>query len=222
MRKEGKVTLMQFIDLSHAIEQGMTVFPGDPEPRVEAVETEPPWQVSRLVLGTHTGTHIDAASHLIPEGKTITQYPPERFLLTGIVVSLEGCGEDTPIPAEALRPQLKVLPAGGAVLLRTGWDLYWKSERYLRHPYLSPEAAQLLVDAGASLVGIDALSVDSSVQGTRHAHTTLLGHDVLIVENLTRLDRLVGGVVYQCSFLPLPLRGLDGSPIRALAWRAAS
>ncbi|WP_376794750.1 cyclase family protein [Thermogemmatispora sp.] len=213
---------MQFIDLSHAIEQGMTVFPGDPEPGFEAVATEPPWQVTRLMLGTHTGTHIDAASHLVPEGKTITQYPPERFLLTGIVVPVEGRGEDEPITAEALQPHLQALPAGGAVLLRTGWDLYWKSERYLRHPYLSPEAARLLVEAGASLVGIDALSVDSSVQGTQHAHATLLGSDVLIVENLARLDRLISGVVYQYSFLPLPLRGLDGSPIRALAWRAAS
>nr|BBH95754.1 cyclase [Thermogemmatispora argillosa] len=199
----------------------MTIFPGDPEPRIEPVEIEPPWQVSRLLLGTHTGTHIDAASHLIPEGKTITQYPPERFLLTGIVIPLEGCGEDTSIEAEALRPHLKALPAGGAALLRTGWDLYWKSERYLRHPYLSLEAARLLVEAGASLVGIDALSVDSSVQGTQHAHATLLGNDVLIVENLTRLDRLASGVVYHCSFLPLPLRGLDGSPVRALAWRTA-
>jgi len=60
--------------------------------------------------------------------------------------------------------------------------------------------------------------VDSTVQGTDHAHATLLGNDVLIVENLTRLHQLLPGVVYQFSFLPLALSGLDGLPVRAIAW----
>ncbi len=212
--------MTEYFDLSHLIENGMTYFPGDPEPRIEPVDATPPWRVTQLHVGTHLGTHIDAASHFIPRGKTISQYPPERFILPGIVVPVPGRNDDEPIDISAFDTYLAALPEHGALLIRTGWDQYWKTERYLRHPYLTREATQLLVNAGVSIIGIDALNVDSTVQETDHAHATLLGNDVLIVENLTRLDQLLPGVVYQCSFLPLALSGLDGSPVRAIAWRS--
>lgn len=77
-----------------------------------------------------------------------------------------------------------------------------------------------MVRGGVSLVGMDALNIDLTEQATDHAHATLLGNDVLIVENLRGLHQLSPGVVYQCSFLPLALSGLDGSPVRAIAWRS--
>jgi arylformamidase len=209
----------RYIDLSHPIEPGMTCFPGDPEPRIEPLTMAPPWRVTRLQLGSHTGTHIDAPAHYVSGGRSISDYPLERFFPVGMVVPLAWHGDDEAIAPEALRPYLAALPPGAALLLRTGWDRYWKTERYLHHPYLSPTAALLLAEAGVALVGIDALNVDSTQQGSAHAHAALLGNDVLIVENLTGLDRLLPGLHYQCAFLPLPLAGLDGSPVRALAWR---
>src|SRR6266516_2904759 len=211
--------MMEYIDLSHSIENGMSYFPGDPEPRILPANVAPPWRVTQLNICTHTGTHIDAASHFVPNGKTIDQYSLERFLLPGIVVPVLERNDDEPINAGAFNEYFAVLPAHGAVLIHTGWDRYWKTGRYLRHPYLLQEAVQLLVDAGVNIVGIDALNVDSTVQGTDDAHATLLRDDVLIVENLTRLHQLLPGVVYQFSFLPLALSELDGSPIRATAWR---
>jgi kynurenine formamidase len=77
---------------------------------------------------------------------------------------------------------------------------------------------QRVINAKASLVGIDALNVDSTVQGTTHVHHLLLEKEILLVENLTNLSQLQPGKVYQFSFLPLRLAGLDGSPIRAVAW----
>jgi len=207
-----------YLDLSHPLENGMTYFPGDPEPRILPADASPPWRVTQLSIGTHLGTHIDAASHFIPHGKTISEYPPERFLLPGMVVPVPGRIDDEPIGPEVFADYLAAFPPGGALLMHIGWDQYWKTERYLRHPYLLREAAQLLVDKGVGIVGIDALNVDSTVQGTDHAHAVLLGNDVLIVENLTRLHQLLPGVVYQFSLLPLALSGLDGSPIRAIAW----
>jgi arylformamidase len=209
---------MQYFDLSHAILDGMSFYPGDPEPRLTPVAMPEPWRVTQLSMGTHTGTHIDAAAHFLPGGKTIDRYPVERFCVSGIVIPIVALDEDQSIEEDTLAEHLAVLPPRGVVLVQTGWDRYWKSERYLCHPYLSAEAAQLLVDCGASMVGIDTLGVDSTVQGTSHAHEILLGNDVLIVENLARLDQLLPGRVYQFSFLPLPLTGLDGSPVRAIAW----
>jgi kynurenine formamidase len=206
-----------YIDLSQPLENGMTYFPGDPEPHIMSAEVTPPWRVTQLNIVTHLGTHVDAASHFIPHGKTISDYPLERFLLPGMIVPLLGRDDDEPLGPDIFASTLTALPTGGALLIHLGWDQYWKTERYLRHPYLTREAAQLLVDKGVGLVGLDALSVDSTVQEADHAHAVLLGNDVLIVENLTRLRLLLPGVVYRFSFLPLALSGLDGSPIRAIA-----
>jgi arylformamidase len=211
-------TMTEYFDLSQHIENGMTYFPGDPEPHIAPADATPPWRVTQLHIGTHIGTHIDAASHYISHGKTISQYPPERFLLPGIVVPASGLNDDEPIDVNTFDSYLTAFPAHGALLIHTGWDRHWKTDRYLRHPYLTPEATQFLVDAGASIIGIDALNVDSTVQETDHAHAALLGNDILIVENLTLLHQLSPGVVYQFSFLPLALSGLDGSPVRAIAW----
>lgn len=199
-------------DLTHPLENNMTFYPGDPEPRFVPAEMTPPWRVTELHIGTHTGTHIDAASHFVPGGRTIDEYPLTRFLVSGVVVPVTQ-GDDEPIP-----PQVFAGVQGEAVLIRAGWDRFWKTERYLRHPFLSAEAARYLVEAGVTLVGIDALNVDSTRRGTSHAHEILLGNDVLIVENLARLDQLEAGKAYQFSFLPLLLAGLDGSPVRAVAW----
>ena len=215
---EGR-TMTEYFDLSHLIENGMMYFPGDPEPRIAPADATPPWRVSQLHIGTHTGTHIDAASHFVPHGKSIAQYSLDRFLMPGIVVPVHA-PDDEPIGTNAFDAYLPALPAHGVLLIRTNWDQYWNTDRYLRHPYLTREAAQLLVKAGVSLVGIDALNVDSTVQETDHAHATLLGNDVLIVENLCGLQQLLPGVVYQYSFLPLALSGLDGSPVRAIAWHS--
>ena len=77
-----------------------------------------------------------------------------------------------------------------------------------------------MAQTGASLIGIDALSVDSTVQETSHAHVALLGADILIVENLTGLHQLKPRTVYQFSFLPLLLAEVDGAPVRAVAWES--
>ena len=209
----------RFFDLSQRIEAGMTLCPGDPEPRLSpATAIAPPWRVTELHLGSHTGTHLDAPAHFIPAGKTIDQYPISRFIVPGVVVPATPKGDDEPIKWEACAEYVSNLPKDGAIIICTKWDRHWRSERYFRHPFLDAEAARRLAQSGAKLIGIDALSVDSSVQATSHAHAALLGADILIVENLTDLHQLEPRTVYQFSFLPLLLAGVDGSPVRAVAW----
>jgi arylformamidase len=208
-----------YFDLSQPIQPGMTIYPGDPLPSLLPAEgIGEPWRVSDLRLGSHTGTHIDSASHYFPSGKNVDQYPVSRFILSGIVIPLPGLEDDQAISDQQLLKGLNDLPKGGAVLFQTGWDQYWKTDRYLRHPFLSPEAALLVIGRGASLVGIDALNVDSTVRSSEHVHNLLLGKDILIVENLAHLSALQPGRLYHFSFLPLRLAGMDGSPIRAVAW----
>lgn len=118
------------------------------------------------------------------------------------------------------------------MILKTGWDRYFGTARYLQHPYLSVDAGGLLVKHGVSLVGIDALNVDASyptvmapesfkadskesVGDGYPIHDILLGNDILIVENLCNLDAVKQRRGFY-SFLPLKLKGSDGSPIRAV------
>lgn len=209
---------MTFYDLTRPIEDGMPHFPGDPAPRVVPVHGTPPWRVTAVELGTHTGTHIDAPSHCIPGARPIDAFPAASFVRPGTVAVLAGLGEDEPIEPERLEPSLARMRPGEVVVIATGWEHAWGAPRYFRHPYLSQEAAMLLVDAGIAIVGVDTPSVDSTVRGTSAAHETLLTAGVLIVENLCGLDALAPGQRYVFCFLPLPVRGGDGAPVRAVAW----
>ncbi len=197
------------VDLSRPVHPGMPVFPEDPEVEFVPAPAMPPWRVTALRLGTHSGTHIDAAAHYVPGGATIDEYPLERFVLPAYVVPLDSRpGEAVAWPALAA-----ALPGDigdDAVLLHTGWDRHWGDALALEHPYLSEDTARGLVARGAGLVGTDALNVDGTAAGTTYAHEILLGAGVLIVENLTRLDVLEPGRSYTCAFVPLRLEGADG------------
>jgi arylformamidase len=208
-----------FFDLSYPIVNDMPVYPGDSPPEITtALGVPAPWRVSVLRFSTHTGTHMDAPAHYFPGGKTIDQYPPERLVVPGVVVALPDLADQALIGWDAIAPQAAALPKGGAAILRTGWGQFWGTDRYWRYPSLTPEVARGLAAAQVSLIGLDVPSADPLVQTPPLIHEILLGKDILLVENLDHLDQLQPGVVYQFAFFPLLLSGLDGSPVRAIAW----
>ncbi len=129
-----------------------------------------------------------------------------------------GLDDDQPIQVSKIREVLPMIPRGGAVIILTGWDEYWGRERYMLHPYLSPDGVNELVESNVELVGMDVLGPDSTVQETKHPHEAFFRKDLLIVENLARLDQPKELVIHKFSFFPLPIPELDGGPIRAVAW----
>lgn len=206
------------VDLTQPLENGMSHVPDDVLPVFTPI-MEGSWRATVLLLGSHTGTHIDATAHLPDAGSTeIDAYPLERFLLPGVVADVRGRSPDEELDAAALRPYLDDVRRGEALIVWTGWDAFWNSAHYLSHPFLSREAAEAIAAAGTSLVAIDALNVDSTAQWTQHVHDTLFRRDVLVVENLRGLDQLVPGVRYTFSFLPIKVKGADAAPVRAAAW----
>ena len=106
---------------------------------------------------------------------------------------------------------------GKAVLIRTGWDVHWRTPEYGNgHPFLTRECAQELVEGGAILVGIDSLTIDDTADGTRPAHTLLLGAGIPILEHLRGLDELpLKGFRLHCA--PVGFRGVGSFPVRAYA-----
>jgi len=109
------------------------------------------------------------------------------------------------------------LIAGRAVLVRTGHAAHWGSDRYFRdHPHLGIDVVSRLIDAGASLVGIDSLNIDGIATRERPAHSVLLGHEIPVVEHLRGLDSLPdrGSRFFA---VPVKVKGFGTFPVRAFA-----
>ena len=224
---------MQIIDLSHTIHDDIQIYPGDPAPSIrQGLTHEKDYcHVDVLTLGSHTGTHIDAPFHFLKKGKKIDEFPVQRFVGEGVLIDVSAKSDRELIETGDIEPYEKEIAEGDFVIFRTGRDKYFGTPRYYLHPFLSAEAAGLLVDRGVALVAIDALNIDPTYyndDSTPQAkdlpdpeeygypvHDILLGNDILIVENLCNLDKIkpVRGVY---SFLPLKLKDADGSPIRAV------
>jgi kynurenine formamidase len=208
---------MATYDLSHAVESGMQTYPGDPAVRLEphATVDADGCRVTALALGSHTGTHVDAPSHTETGGRTLGSYPPEAFRFDAQVADVR-IGAHTPIGVADLPDPTEA----DLLVLRTGWDGHWGTDRYLDHPFLAPEAAEWCVDHGYH-VATDALSVDPTPgpnEGSEStgldAHHALLGAGRLIYENLTGLDAVPSR--FRLHAYPLSLDA-DGSPVRAVA-----
>ncbi|MFI6335616.1 cyclase family protein [Streptomyces sp. NPDC050535] len=214
-----------WLDLSVPVVTGMPVYPGDPE-----VEVSPALRVAQdgvnvlhLRLGSQSGTHVDAPYHVDEAWPTLDDLPPERFAGPAVVADVRGLAPWAPITPGLLAPALsrvRLLP-GAVLLLATGWSAHWGTPHYLAHPWLTPDAAQAVVDAGVRTVAVDALSVDPAGGAGLPAHRVLCGTGGVIAENLTGLDRVAAaqeaGLPVEVFLFPLRLPGADGAPVRAMA-----
>lgn len=208
--------MMRIVDLSHPVTSGMPVYPGDPEVRFRSALTveNDGVAVQELTLGTHTGTHIDAPSHSIVGGAAVDAAPLEWLVGDAQVVHASAAPrEEISFPSHRVA---SVLPR--IVCIASGWDRYFHDPRRELHPYLSLEFAEELWKRGARVLGVDMLSPDPTgvPDATFAVHEFWLGHGGVIVENLKGITNLPEKV--RMSLLPLNLAGLDGSPIRAIAF----
>ena len=195
------------IDISLSIDAGMAVWPGDPpvlvEPvsRVEAGDAGSPHvgAVSRLALGTHTGTHVDPPAHFLAGGATVDELPLDVLVGPAVVADLTGGG-----PVDAARLAALDLPEGTVrVLLKTS----------AAGGLVTPDGAAWLVERGVQLVGADTLSIEPATDDYP-VHRCLLGAGVIIVEGLDLTAAAPGR--YQLACLPLRIAGGDGAPARAV------
>jgi kynurenine formamidase len=214
----------RFVDLSHTIEDGMITYKGLPAPLIcdhlsrEASRTHyapgTEFQIGRITMVANTGTYIDSPFHRYANGADVADFDLASIaLLDAIVVRVTGMsGRAIPRSAFAAFDV-----RGKAVLVHTGWDAHWRTDRYFEgHPFLTADAAAFLRDAGARIVGIDSLNIDDTADLARPVHTTLLGAGIPIVEHLCRLDALpVTGARF--SAVPPKVRGMGTFPVRAFA-----
>jgi len=167
--------------------------------------------VSRITLGTHTGTHVDPPIHFIPDGKAVDELDLEVLIGPALVVDMRGRSAITIADLEA------TIPAGvERLLFKTDNSRLWARGGEFTPDYvaLTAEAAHWLVARGLKLVGTDYLSVERYGDPHPGAHSMLLGAGVIIVEGLNLLDVQPG--LYQLICLPLKIAQGDGAPARAV------
>lgn len=209
---------MRCIDLTHPLHTGSPVYPGTEPPRFDRISdlAMDGHVETRIQMHTHTGTHLDAPAHMVEGGKTLDEYPVDAFF--GPAILVDATAIDGPdIGLDLLRPYEAALDEADFLLLRTGWDRHWGTEVYFGgFPALTPEAAEWLLDRGLKSVGVDAISIDLMESTTYPVHHTLLGANVLVLENLTNLAR-IPSPSFDLACFPAPIRQADGSPVRAVA-----
>jgi|DewCreStandDraft_2_1066082.scaffolds.fasta_scaffold00731_25 kynurenine formamidase len=177
--------------------------------------------VTRVVFDTHWGTHLDAPSHTLPGAPTVDQVPLERCYGAAVVLPLAPLPERHRISVGDLEPLADAIAPKARLLLYTGWSLRYGRPDYTEgYPVIGLETAHWLAERGVWLVGVDTPSVGPVYEPDRTelvaVHAALLGAGIVVLENLTNLQHIPGG---RCTLIALPLsfRGLDGSPVRAVA-----
>jgi arylformamidase len=198
-------------DISLTLEPEMPIYPGDApyvlEPMLRIAEGGV-CNLSRLTMGTHTGSHIDAPWHFHEQGKRIEQIPLERLIGQAWVVDVRG---HPAITAEVL--QHARIPLVTRLLLKTDNSTLWQKREFQKtFVYLTADAADWIIQHTISVVGVDYLSIEQFGAPEPVVHRKLCGAGVVIIEGLN-LSEVPEGE-YELLCMPLKIRGGDGAPAR--------
>ena len=208
------------IDLSHPLPNGAKSFPGDPVYRTSPHVTHEKdrFSVTNISMGSHQGTHLDAPYHFYADGKTIDQMPLEPFYGPAKLVDLAPGGEleaNSELTIETFAEHADAFQPGARLILRTGWEKNFGAETFFTDfPSVTPEAAEWIAGTGIILLGMDLPTPGKDPWGT-HLPLLAQGTEVVIIESLRNLEKLPETFILVA--FPLNLKGLDGSPVRAVA-----
>jgi kynurenine formamidase len=209
---------MRAVDLSHRITPEMPVYPGTPQPEFSPVSSvqENGYAEQLLTMSSHTGTHVDLPAHLFSGGKTLDGFGLADFCGRGVVIDIPRYSGGGASRSDLLCYSDRMKGAD-FVLLRSGWDRYWGTERYFHgYPVLQPDTAAWLASFGIRGIGADTVSFDPPSSMQYDVHRILLQKEIVLIENLTNLHLLPeAGFRFFC--LPLNIPGAEACPVRAIA-----
>jgi arylformamidase len=203
-------------DITVPLRSGGVVYPGNPPISItpqQAISQGAGANVSRLDLGSHSGTHVDAPKHFFDDGAGVDALAldvlmgPARLIVFSDTLTSIG---EADLRAHDLKGVTRLL-------MRTrnsAWLASGTTEFHPDYTYLAPDGAVYLADLGIKLVGVDYLSVEQFHSGHHRTHRTLLQRGIVIVEGLLLSEPPAGDYELRC--LPLRLAGLDGAPARAV------
>ena len=212
---------MKIIDLTLTISENIPTFPGSPQPNFinwENIEKDG-YNLELLFLSTHTGTHIDAPFHFMKKGQKIDQIMTKRLVIEAVLIKIRKGANQTITKTDIQRFEKKygIIDNGSTIIFHTGWQKNLNKKFYfLKNPGLATSAAKYLASKKINLVGIDSPSIDLGKDSKFSVHHILAKSGILIVENLTNLDK-IHSEKFHLIVAPLKLKNATGSPIRAIA-----
>lgn len=213
----------KLIDLSHTVEEGMITYKGIPAPLIcdfltreasKAYYAEgTTFHIGKIEMAANTGTYLDSPFHRYADGKDLSELTLE------VIADLDSILFHAPKGQTTIGPELfaNADVKGKAVLIHTGWAKHWRTDQYFEdHPHLTEQAATLLKESGATLVGIDSYNIDGTKDGRRPAHSILLGADIPIVEHMCNLEGLPNSG-FKFNAVPVKIKRFGTFPVRAYA-----
>lgn len=212
---------MAILDLTLTISKMLPMFPGSPKPQFISWSTinNDGYNLELLFLSSHSGTHMDVPFHFIKNGKKIHEIPANRFVNDAILIKLRK-KENQAISKNDIRKFEKKhgkISKNSTIIFLTGWQKKLQSKYYFKkNPGLAISAAKYLALKKINLVGIDSPSIDLGANAKFSAHKILSKNNILIVENLTNLEKIHKNH-FKLVVLPLKLKDATGSPVRAIA-----
>jgi len=203
-----------WIDISVPLHTGMAYWPDNPPvliERMEDIDRGDTANVSKLSMGAHTGTHMDAPVHFFPDGKGIDTMPLTAAIGLARVIEIQ---DSESIKPDELRTHQ--LQRGERILFKTrNSTRCWQTDDFVKDfVYISHEAAQYLAAQLVQTVGVDYLSVGGFFKDGVETHRALLSAGIWIIEGLN-LSSVEPGT-YELICLPLRITGSDGAPARAI------
>lgn len=206
---------MAIYDITLILSSGAVVYPGDPpveiEPFLSAARGDA-FNLTKISLGVHTLTHVDAPSHFIEDGMTVEKIPLHFLCGRAQVIDLS---EKVPLGSPISVEHVANVATAERILLKTANHALWQRGEFAPdYVHLSKEAAAYLIRAGVKLVGIDYYSVDAPGDADYPVHKALLGSSLIIAENLYLKDVPAG--FYDLYLLPLKIALADGAPARGI------
>lgn len=214
------------IDLSMMIREGMQTFAAHWHPFVEVTQMGrfgiEDRETRKIVLGTHTGTHVDAPRHFVKDGETIDNIPLNILVGSASVLDFSSAQDFQEITVADLKQTIGDRPLT-RLIIRFDWDsrALGTNRYYSDHPFLSKDACRWLVENGCKLIALDTPQPDNPINGRgsendAENHKILLGNHVIIVEYLVNIRKITKSIV-DLVVAPLRIEGGDGAPARCFA-----
>jgi len=216
--------LGRIIDLSHKMIPGKENFKLDvknypvEEIMPQVKRRNDLWYIlSDVTMSSHVGTHIEFPYHHLKEGQDAAEFPMEKLIGEGVVLDFSFKKAGEAITLDELKAFQREIKKKDILLIRTDCDKFFHTERWEDQPYISTEGVQWLIEEKQiRCLGTDAAGIE--VPGTDYQpnHMLLFRNGIPMIESMTNLG-LLQKERFLIFILPLPIEGLDSSPVRIIA-----
>lgn len=203
---------MKIYDISLSLDNQTIIYPGNSKINIEPYRSIPeyPTNLSKIIFGSHSGTHIDAPRHVDKKAIGVDKINLESCIGPCRVLDMICAMESVKI-SDLEKEKIK---SGERILVKTKNSIRGFEKFYEDYIYLDGDAADYLANIGIILFGIDSLSIKKRGGSDMRPHTSLLKKNIILFEGLD-LSEVEPGE-YQFIGLPLKFTDLDGAPARAV------